>query len=79
MLILLLIPFVNVVAMLILWARICTALNKSPWLAASLLVPGVNLALIPYLAFSRTEDASDGVEPVETIEPEEIEAPLDSD
>jgi len=57
MLILLLIPVVNVVAMLMLWARICTALKKSPWLAASLFVPVVNFILIPYLAFSRTARA----------------------
>ena len=57
MLILLLIPVVNVVAMLMLWARICTALKKSPWLATSLFVPVVNFILIPYLAFSRTDHA----------------------
>ena len=62
--ILLLIPIVNVVAMLILWARICAALKKSPWLAASLLVPVVNFALIPYLAFSKTDCAEDGTEPI---------------
>jgi len=58
-LILLLIPVVNVVAMLILWARICAALKKSPWLAASLLVPVVNFILIPYLAFSKADRAED--------------------
>ena len=62
MLILLLIPIANIVAMLILWARICLALNKSPWLAATLLVPGVNLALIPYLAFSRTDQEQDATD-----------------
>jgi hypothetical protein len=50
MLILLLVPLVNVVIFLILWARICTALAKNPWWAATLLIPIVNLGLIPYLA-----------------------------
>jgi hypothetical protein len=51
MLLLMFVPLVNCVFFLIMWARICTARNQNPWLAATLLVPGVNLFLIPYLAF----------------------------
>ena len=50
-LLLLLIPFVNCVFILIMFAKICTARTQTPWLAATLLLPGVNLFLIPYLAF----------------------------
>jgi hypothetical protein len=51
MLLLMFVPLVNCVFFLIMWAKICTARKQSPWLAATLLVPGVNLFLIPYLAF----------------------------
>ncbi len=50
---LLFVPLVNVGLLFVLWARICIALKKSPWLAATLVVPVVNLAFIPFLAFSR--------------------------
>ena len=46
------VPFVNLVFPFVMWAKICAALDKSPWLAAILLLPILNLLLIPYLAFS---------------------------
>jgi hypothetical protein len=52
MVILCLIPFVNLVILIMLWAKICTARGKSPWLVILLFIPVVNLALTPYLAFS---------------------------
>jgi len=50
--ILLLLPLVNFVVFLVLWARICTVLGKSPWLVIMFFIPILNLVLIPYLAFS---------------------------
>ena len=52
MIILLLIPIVNIVIFVMLWAKICAARGKSPWLVVMLFIPGVNLAFLPYLAFS---------------------------
>jgi hypothetical protein len=52
MLLLFLVPMVNLVMILVLWAKICSSLDKNPLLALLLLVPILNLFLIPYLAFS---------------------------
>ncbi len=52
MLILFLIPFVNFVIGIMLWAKICAARGKSPWLVILMFIPVVNIAFIPYLAFS---------------------------
>jgi hypothetical protein len=70
MLILLLIPLVNIVLMVIVWARICAVLGRNPFLAAVLLVPVVNFLLIPYLAFSGTDD-----EEAESVAPALAPAP----
>jgi hypothetical protein len=51
LLLLFLVPIVNWVFTLVLWARVCSALGESRWLTLVLLVPGLNLFLIPYLAF----------------------------
>lgn len=52
MIILLLIPIVNIVVFVMMWAKICTARGKSPWLVIMLFIPLVNIFFIPYLAFS---------------------------
>lgn len=52
MIILLLIPFVNIIFFVMMWAKICTARGKSPWLVLMMFIPIVNIAFIPYLAFS---------------------------
>jgi hypothetical protein len=52
MIILLLIPLVNLVVGIMMWAKICEARGKSPWLVILMFVPVANLAFIPYLAFS---------------------------
>jgi hypothetical protein len=54
MVILLLVPIANFVVFVMLWAKICTALGKSPWLVIMIFVPLVNLVFIPYLAFSES-------------------------
>jgi len=50
--ILLLVPLVNVVVFILMWAKVCEARGKSPWLVILWFIPVVNLAFIPYLAFS---------------------------
>ena len=52
MIVLLLIPIVNIVVFVIMWAKICEARGKSPWLVIMIFIPIVNLAFVPYLAFS---------------------------
>jgi hypothetical protein len=34
------------------WAAICQARDKSPWLVVLFFVPVANLGVLPYLAFS---------------------------
>ena len=46
------IPFLNLVALVYLWAKICIAIDKSPLLVILMFVPILNLFFIPYLAFS---------------------------
>jgi hypothetical protein len=50
--ILLFIPLVNVVWLIMLFAKLCIARGKSPWLVILMLIPVANLIFIPYLAFS---------------------------
>jgi hypothetical protein len=50
--ILLLVPFVNIVVFILMWAKVCEARGKSPWLVILWFIPIVNIAFIPYLAFS---------------------------
>ena len=50
--VLLLVPFVNLVVFILLWAKVCEARGKSPWLVILWFIPIVNIAFIPYLAFS---------------------------
>ena len=52
MIVLFLIPLVNLVLGVMMWAKICVALGKSPWLVILMFVPLVNLVFIPYLAFA---------------------------
>jgi hypothetical protein len=50
--ILLLVPFVNLVVFILMWAKVCEARGKSPWLVILWFIPVANLVFIPYLAFS---------------------------
>ena len=52
MLLLMFVPFVNLVVGIMMWAKICTARGKSPWLVLLLFVPIADLVFLPYLAFS---------------------------
>jgi hypothetical protein len=52
MIVLLLIPIVNLVIIIMLWAKICVARGKSGWLVILLFIPIANVFFIPYLAFS---------------------------
>jgi len=50
--VLLLVPFVNIVVFILMWAKVCEARGKSPWLVILFFVPIANIVLIPYLAFA---------------------------
>ena len=50
--ILLLVPFANLVVFILMWAKVCEARGKSPWLVILWFIPIVNIAFLPYLAFS---------------------------
>jgi uncharacterized membrane protein YhaH (DUF805 family) len=52
MIILFLIPIVNIVVGVMMWAKICQARGKSPWLVIMVFIPFVNIFFVPYLAFS---------------------------
>lgn len=46
------IPLVNLVWMVMLFAKICVARGKSGWLVVMLFIPVANIIFLPYLAFS---------------------------
>ena len=48
----LLIPYVNILVLIYLWAEIAGILGKTKWLGLLTIVPVANLALPGYLAFS---------------------------
>jgi hypothetical protein len=50
--VLLLIPYVNIIFMVIIWMTICDYLDVNQWLGLLMLAPLVNLALLYFLAFS---------------------------
>jgi uncharacterized membrane protein YoaK (UPF0700 family) len=50
--VLVLIPFVNIIAAILIWMAIAAACRKPSWIGILILVPLVNLAIPPYLAFS---------------------------
>jgi len=50
--VLLLVPLVNLVVFILMWAKVCEARGKSPWLVILWFIPVVNIAFLPYLAFS---------------------------
>ncbi|MEN9576591.1 MAG: hypothetical protein RL514_4446 [Verrucomicrobiota bacterium] len=52
MIVLCLIPFVNVFAVVYLWVKLCIARGKPGPLGLLILIPGVNLGLICWLAFA---------------------------
>ncbi len=52
MLILFFIPLVNLIVLVMMWAKVCAARGKSPWLVIMIFIPFVNIIFIPYLAFS---------------------------
>jgi hypothetical protein len=47
-----LIPLVNIAVAALVWMGVATARGKPVWLGLLILVPGVNLIVIGYLAFS---------------------------
>ena len=50
--ILFLIPIVGFIVPIVLLVKICQARGKSGWLVIMIFIPLVNLAFLPYLAFS---------------------------
>ena len=52
MIILFFVPLANLVVLVMMWAKICTARGKSPWLVIMLFIPILNIVFVPYLAFS---------------------------
>lgn len=58
-LILLLIPFVNIIITIIVWCGIASARGKPGWLGILILVPFVNIVFPGYLAFSRDTGISE--------------------
>jgi hypothetical protein len=50
MIILFFIPFVNFIATIILWVKLCEARGKSPWLVVGIIL--LPIIFIPYLAFA---------------------------
>ena len=63
-LVLLFVPIANLVLLFTVWAKICSALGKSPWLVVLLLIPIANLGLIVYLAFGEASvQAAQGKDP----------------
>jgi hypothetical protein len=73
MLALLLIPVVNIGFIFMLWAKICIARGRSPWLAASLLVPLGGPVLIAYLAFTAVNELNEEAPVVAGAVPEGVE------
>ncbi len=63
MIVLLLVPFVNLVVAVMMWAKLCAACGKSPWLVILMFIPAVNLMFFPYLAFSGGSPAGAGYAP----------------
>lgn len=49
---LLFIPFINIVATVMLWVKLCEARGKPSWMGIFILFPGLNLFLVLYLAFA---------------------------
>jgi hypothetical protein len=50
--ILCLVPLVNIIIAILVWVGICAARGKSALLVVGMLIPGVNLFVLGYLAFS---------------------------
>ena len=48
----LLVPILNLVITVWLWAKVCEVRGKSPWLVVMLFIPILNILFLPYLAFS---------------------------
>jgi RNA polymerase subunit RPABC4/transcription elongation factor Spt4 len=65
--ILLFIPFINIIFTLLIWAGIAQRTGRSGWLAILMLIPGVNLILMAVLAFSEPKIAAGP--PVGTAQP----------
>lgn len=51
---LLLVPFLNIVIGILIWVKISKSLNKSWWWGVLMFVPGVDLFVLAYLAFSKS-------------------------
>jgi RNA polymerase subunit RPABC4/transcription elongation factor Spt4 len=56
--ILLFIPFINIIFTLLIWAGIARRTGRSGWLAILMLIPGINLILMAVLAFSEPRIAA---------------------
>ncbi len=46
------IPLINIVLLLLIWMGVAEARGKPAWVGILMLVPGVNLIVVGYLAFS---------------------------
>jgi len=51
-LLLCLIPYVNIVFIILLWWKIAEAMGKPGWLGLLMIIPGVNLVILGILSFS---------------------------
>ena len=49
-----LIPFVNIAVAIYVWVRVAKALSKHPVWGVLMIVPGVDLFVLAYLAFSKS-------------------------
>ena len=60
MIVLLLIPIVNIVVFVIMWAKICEARGKSPWLVIMIFIPIVTSKRYVRLSLRKPEHATVG-------------------
>jgi len=57
--ILFIIPFANIIVMILVWMGIAKELKKPDWLGVLMIVPVANLIIPAYLAFSKDEPAKE--------------------
>lgn len=63
------IPFVNIVALVIIWMAIAKNLGKPDWLGILMIIPIANLILPGYLAFSENESPISASPPITPANP----------
>jgi len=56
---LLCVPIVQLIPLIMMWAKILKAMGRNPWLLILLFVPILNLFFIPYLAFANNLKKAD--------------------